>query len=97
MLKKDKQKVIGEQLNDAQVTRFLEMTPYDPNESTDYYILTKAYRGLPADAFERFVKAFIEQGHDIKATNAEGKSFLEEISANTSHPEYVDILKKYGA
>lgn len=96
MLKKDKQKVIGETLDEAKVKAFLDFQPYD-DENVDFHILTKAYRGLPPHEFERFIGFYKETGRALNPVNKQGKSFLEEISQNERHLEYVDILKAAGA
>lgn len=96
MLKKDKQKVIGEELDELRVRSFLNYEPYG-EEPADFHILTKAYRGLPPEPFERFLEMFIAEGHDIHAQNSSGQSFAEFIAPNSAHPEYVEILKKFEA
>ena len=97
MLKKDKQKVIGETLDEAKVKAFLEYQPYENDENADFHILTKAYRGLPAHEFERFLGYYRETGRELNPANAKGERFLDVISQNQSHQEYVDILKSAGA
>lgn len=96
MSSKDKVKVIGEELDETKVARFLEMQPYG-EENADFHILTKAYRGLPAEAFERFLQLFQEQGRDINARDPKGRTLLQLAQQNTRHPEYVDVLKRFGA
>ena len=96
MLKKDKQKVIGESLDEAKVKAFLEYQPYE-DDNADFHILTKAYRGLPPHEFERFLGFYKETGRAINPSNAKGQSFLEVISQHESQQEYVEILKSAGA
>ena len=96
MLKKDKQKVIGEALDEAKVKAFLNYEPYT-DDYADYHILTKAYRGLPPHEFARFVTFYKEAGRDLNPINGKGVKFIDSISANTSHMEYIDILKQAGA
>lgn len=96
MLKKDKQKVIGEALDEAKVKAFLDYQPYE-DENTDFHILTKAYRGLPPHEFERFVDFYKESGRALNPSDNQGQTFIESISRNESHLEYVEILKAAGA
>lgn len=96
MSTKDKQKVIGEELDQGKIARFLEMTPYD-EQSVDFHILLKAYRGLPADAFDEFLAMFKNEGRDINAKGKEGKTLLQIAQQHQSQPGYVEALQKHGA
>lgn len=96
MSTKDKQKVIGEELDEAKVARFLEMQPIG-EENADFHVLVKAYRGLPAEAFDRFLVMFCEQGRDVNATDAEGRSLLTIVQQHQNQPGYVEVLQKHGA
>lgn len=96
MLKKDKQKVIGEELDELKVRRFLDMEPAD-EENADFHVLTKAYRGLPAEAFERFMAIYLEAGRTLNPTNQQGVSFLDSIRPHQSQQAYVAILEGLGA
>lgn len=95
-LRKDKKKVIGEDFDEARIKSFLEYEPYG-DRSPSYHLLEKAYRGMKADNFATFVQFFNEAGYDINATNADGKTFLQEISKHRTSEEYVDALKAAGA
>ncbi len=96
MSTKDKVKVIGEELDETKVARYLEMQPAG-DENVDFHVLVKAYRGLPAEAFERFLQLFRDQGRDINARDRQGRTLLQIATEHKSHPEYVDVLKKFGA
>lgn len=96
MSTKDKEKVIGEDLDTTKVARFLEMQPYG-NENVDFHVLVKAYRGLPAEAFARFLQLFKDSGRDINARDPKGRTLLQLAQENVRHPEYVNILKQFGA
>ncbi len=96
MSTKDKEKVIGEDLDETKVARFLEMQPYG-DENADFHVLQKAYRGLPAEAFERFLQLFLQNGRDLNATDPKGRTLLQLASDNVRHPEYAEILKRHGA
>ena len=96
MSTKDKEKVIGEDLDETKVARFLEMQPYG-NENADFHVLVKAYRGLPPDAFTRFLQLFKDSGRDINAKGPKGQTLLQLASQNVRHPEYVEILQQFGA
>lgn len=93
---KDKQKVIGEQLDENQVKRFLELEA-ETGVNQDFHVLLKAYRGLPVDAFARFVDLFLASGRDINAKDQQGNTLLSQVVQHKSHPEYADLLRQKGA
>lgn len=97
MLKKDKEKVIGVALDEDKVKAFLDYKPYGEEENADFHILTKAYRGLPPNEFERFVAIYKEAGHELNPVNAAGTSFVDSIKVNTLQQEYVEIMNQAGA
>lgn len=95
-MKKDKQKVIGEAVSDAQLTSLLALKAYD-GTNNDYHILTKAYRALREDDFSRFLKFFVAKGHDINAVDQQGNTFLTTISDHQQAEFYIEALKQLGA
>ena len=96
MLKKDKQKVIGEELPLEKLAILLELEPAQ-GENPDFHILTKAYRGLPAHEFERFLTLYKETGRSLNPSNSEGITFLASISQNERQQEYVALMQQAGA
>ncbi|MEZ5529483.1 MAG: PA4642 family protein [Porticoccaceae bacterium] len=95
-LKKDKQKVLGEIFDDERIKTFLNFeAPEGVNR--DFHLLEKAYRGMKAENFETFVKFFLEAGHDINATNPDGKTLLSIASQHRHAEDYVEVLKANGA
>jgi hypothetical protein len=92
----EKPKVIGEELDDAKVARYLDMQPV-ADENADFHVLTKAYRGLPPEPFERFLQLFVQSGRNINARDRQGRSFLSTIEPNIAHPQYVEIARRFGA
>ena len=74
MLKKDKQKVLGERFDDERIKSFLALTV--DGEHGDFLLLEKAYRGMVAENFASFVQFFVDSGHDINTKNEHGLSFL---------------------
>ena len=63
----------------------------------DYNILLRAYRGMTADLFARFVVFYQEAGHDINVSLADGSTFLDLVSRHRKSSEYAEILKQAGA
>lgn len=96
VLKKDKQKVLGEVFDDERIKTFLAFeAPEDV--SPDFHLLEKAYRGMNIENFDTFLTFFLEAGHDISAQNPNGKTLLAIVSEHHHGDEYVDALKKHGA
>lgn len=96
-VRKDKKKVVGEPMSDEQVAVFLNFRPRDPGESVDLYMLTRAYRGLRAHDFARFLEMFLAAGHDINAIDADGRTMLKILREHAQAEEYVEALVAAGA
>ena len=95
-LKKDKQKVLNETIDEQRLTEFFKLTP--PNGvNADFHILERAYRGLQAVDFKRFIHIFSKNNHDINASNAQGKSLLSIINTHANGSPYAETLKQAGA
>jgi hypothetical protein len=59
--------VRDEDWSDERLIGFLALLPPD-DLSADYNCLLRAYRGMTADLFARFVRLYVERGHDINVT-----------------------------
>ena len=90
-MKKDKQKVIGEELTDERIKELLSLNPED-GVNRDYFILMKAYRALRTHDFARFVVFFREAGLDLEATGPEGRTLKAEMAEHAQAKEYIEIL-----
>lgn len=95
-MKKDKQKVIGEVLNDDRLKELLGLQP-PAGEDKALHILTRAYRALRADDFERFLRFYSETGLSLNPADASGNSFLSTLSQHRHAQPYVEALKSAGA
>jgi len=82
--------------SDERVKTFLDMET-SQDESPDFHVLQKAYRGMVPEAFERFVRFFLEAGRNINEANQQGATILKIVSEHRNSSEYADILKKAGA
>jgi hypothetical protein len=94
-LKKDKQKVLDEQIDADRLTEFLDLQP-PAGISADYHILERAYRGMQAHDFERFIDLFVEKGHDLNVSGPQG-TLLEVIRQHSNGEPYARCLEKAGA
>jgi hypothetical protein len=63
----------------------------------DYNILLRAYRGMTADLFARFIVFYAEAGHDINVSLEDGSTFLDLVSRHRKSSEYGEILMQAGA
>lgn len=63
----------------------------------DYNILLRAYRGMTAGLFARFIVFYADAGHDINVRLEDGSTFLDLVSRHRKSVEYADILKQAGA
>ena len=93
VLRKDKQKVLGEVFDDERIKTFLD---YADSDNPDYHLLERAYRGMKADNFATFLDFFIDAGHDINAKNPQGQTFLSVISAHRQAEDYITAIKAKG-
>lgn len=95
-MKKDKAKVLNEEMSDEQIRGFLAGHP-PVHVHADYHCLVRAYRGLTAPDFARFLAVFTAEGRDINALNEQGETLLDVVSTHESCGEYVDALRAAGA
>jgi len=92
-MRKDKKKVIGEEISDESIRLFLEPEPADDTPPS-LHKLIKAYRGLRVDDFERFLGFFVEAGLDLNATDAEGRDFVALIADQRQAEPYIELIKE---
>lgn len=89
--------VIGEEWSDERVKSWLFTTPWDRTISADYQALLKAYQGMRAHDFERFLGFFTEAGRDLNGLNEEGLTILDRVSEHRRSQAYADSLRQHGA
>lgn len=93
--KKDKKAIIDEVITDALLEQFFSLQP-PQGVDVDYHILERAYRGLTAPDFARFVDLFVSRGHNVNAKGSQG-TMLQVISTHRKGGDYADALRKAGA
>jgi len=82
--------------SDERVKSFLDIeTSHD--ETPDFHVLQKAYRGMVPEAFGRFIGFFVEAGRNLNEANKHGETILAIVSQHRNSGEYSDILKDAGA
>jgi ankyrin repeat protein len=63
----------------------------------DFHLLEKAYRGMNLDNFATFLQFFTQAGHNLDATNPEGKTLVEIASEHGQGGDYIGALRAAGA
>ena len=64
---------------------------------TDYNVLLRAYRGMTAELFERFIVIYKGGGRDINVTLSDGSNFLDLVSQHRKSADYAAALEAAGA
>ncbi|MFP5382851.1 MAG: PA4642 family protein [Gammaproteobacteria bacterium] len=95
-LRKDKKQVIGEDMTDDQIRRLLIAEP-PARTDRDFHCLERAYRGLRAQDFERFLAFFIAEGRNPRATDARGRTMAEIMAGHANSADYLSALRAVGA
>lgn len=85
-----------EEWSDERLKGYLELLP-PAGMPRDYAILLKAYRGMTAELFARFIPFFIEAGKDVNIKLSDGGTFLDHVSEHRKSTEYAAILERAGA
>jgi len=82
--------------SDQRLQTFLE---WEPPESlpADYNILLRAYRGMTADLFKRFLVFYRESDRDINVPLEDGSTFLDLVSQHRKSVGYAAALAAAGA
>ena len=86
----------NEECSDERLKACLDVLPPE-GIPHDYNILLRAYRGMTAELFARFIVFYKDAGHDINVSLEDGSSFLDLVSRHRKSVEYVEILKQAGA
>ncbi len=85
--------VTDEVWDDDRVKSFLEMEPYG-DESADFHVLLKAYRGMRPDDFSRFLRFFVEAGREINARDKQGRTLWDIIEKHRQGAEFIAVKDK---
>lgn len=91
-MRKDKKKVVGDEIGDEVIKTFLTMEPADETPPS-LHKLIKAYRGLRVGDFERFLGFFVEAGYDLKAKNDQGEDFVALVRNQRQAELYIEAVQ----
>ena len=82
--------------SDERVKLFLSVEPPE-GMPAQYNMLLRAYRGMTAELFKRFIDFYTAAGHDINVTLEDGSTFLDLVSQHRRSSDYAKILRAAGA
>lgn len=85
--------VTDEVWDDDRVKSFLDIEPYG-DESADFHVLLKAYRGMRPDDFERFLVFFMEADRDINARDKRGRTLWDIIEHHRQGADFIAAKNK---
>ncbi|MGI9323391.1 MAG: PA4642 family protein [Pseudomonadales bacterium] len=68
-------KVTDEVWDDDRVKSFLDLQPY--GDDADFHVLTRAYRGMRLEDFERFLHFFTAAGRNLDAKDGKGRTIWQ--------------------
>ena len=85
-----------EEWSDERLKTFLDAEP-PIGMPTDYNVLLRAYRGMTAELFERFIVIYKGGGRDINVTLSDGSNFLDLGSQHRKSADYAAALEAAGA
>jgi len=86
----------NEDWSDERLRAFLTLEP-PAGMPADYNILLKAYRGMTAELFARFIPFFVEDGRDLNVSLPGGGTFLDLVSQHRKSTDYAAALEAAGA
>lgn len=92
-VKKDKQKVTEEVWTSDMLKTFL-VAPAPSEDEDDFRRLLFAYRGMTAEAFDRYLDLFLEAGFNLGAKDHQGRDFLMYLKRFQAHAEYATVFEK---
>jgi len=86
----------NEEWSDERLKANLDVLPPE-GLPADYNILLRAYRGMTAELFARFIVFYKDAGHDINVNLEDGSTFLDLVLRHRKSVEYAEILRQAGA
>ncbi len=86
----------GEDWSDERIAGYLNRLP-PKGDDADFNVLYTAYKHMRLDDFQRFLSAFCQQGRQINAKNAQGKTMLALVQEHAQSAGFADALIASGA
>jgi hypothetical protein len=86
----------NENWSDERLQTFLTLEPPE-SLPADYNVLLKAYRGMTAELFARFLPIFIASNRDINTRLEDGSTFLDLVLQHRKSAAYAGALRDNSA
>lgn len=80
--------VTDEVWDDNRVKSFLTLKPIG-DESADFHVLLKAYRGMRPEDFSRFLIFFNEAGGNLDATDKKGRTLWQIVEKHRQGADFI--------
>jgi hypothetical protein len=93
----DKEAVFNEVWDDERVRGFLRRDTRAMPGDADFHLLLHAYQSMRAGDFARFVRFFVEDGHDLNASDEHGRTFADYAARHRRAEPFVRIVCDAGA
>ncbi|EAR08345.1 PA4642 family protein [Reinekea blandensis] len=90
-MKRDKQRVEGEQWSEEKLREYLDFNTYDGTDR-DFHCLYRAYTRMNETTFAQFVELFKREGRNLNATNKEGQTLADLIRQHRQSQDYLNSL-----
>ncbi len=85
----------NEEWSDERVFAYLDHLP-PQGVNADYYVLYNAFKHMRPFDFERLVKQFVANGHNLHATNPQGQTIGEVIAQYPRQKAgFLEVLAKF--
>ena len=85
--------VTDEVWDDDRVREFLALEPL--GENADFHVLLKAYRGMRATDFVRFLREFTGAGRNLDARDKQGRTLWEIIARHRHSTDFLAARSHY--
>ncbi len=96
-MRPDKKIITDEVWDDERVRSFLVPKSAQGGDTADFVLLLNAYRAMRVDDFARFIRFFVEDRHDLDASNERGQRFVEVIASHRHGKPFAEIMCAAGA
>lgn len=91
-MKRDKQRVEGEQWSEEKLRDYLNFTTFDGTDP-DFQCLYRAYTRMNQRTFAEFIDLFKNEGRNLQATNRDGQTLADLISRHQQSTDYLAALQ----
>lgn len=89
-----KPKIVDEVWDDARIKQFLHYDPCSGDPDPAFCLISRAYKYMRPDDFERFVRFFTDAGHDLNARDDTGRTLMDVISTHRHAAPFLAVLNQ---